>query len=370
MLSPYLEECKKSSKSELKMPILLITGAHDTVVPAWNHSERLERLLSQVQLVSPETGHAHHARIDQVVALIKDFVDERKCKDEYKFKSRLNSIKNPTVAKMRPLCPQTEALALNWNLGRAKNPAEAGYPHPGASGDDHHFEQHDRIRRRPPQELFPRARPNCSAKEKVIARGERLTSTPPNTSAKQLLAAMRAEARCLKTESRNSARPSVLDEKENGLSYRPSRPWWYRRQGGLCYDFMASLEEGDEVIIRALLGRLSRHGAAWWQHAVIVDTDAEAGFVLRPDALAAAITPKTKWLLLDQSGNPSGCLMDREQIEALAEVLRANPHVWVMTDDIYEHVLYDDNAFHSIGAIAPDLQDRSLVINGLSKAYA
>ena len=160
-------------------------------------------------------------------------------------------------------------------------------------------------------------------------------------------------------------------EKENGLSYQPSQTMV--TTGGkeaLYCGFMASLEEGDEVIIPApywvsypdmvLLGSGTP---------VIVDTDAEAGFVLRPDALAAAITPKTKWLLLNNPGNPSGCLMDREQVEALAEVLRANPHVWVMTDDIYEHVLYDDNAFHSIGAIAPDLQDRSLVINGLSKAY-
>ena len=78
LLSPYLE-VQKERYGELKMPILLITGAEDTVVPAWNHSERLERLLSQVQLVSlPETGHApHHVRTDQVVALIKDFVDER-----------------------------------------------------------------------------------------------------------------------------------------------------------------------------------------------------------------------------------------------------------------------------------------------------
>ena len=78
LLSPYLE-VQKERYGELKMPILLITGADDTVVPAWNHSERLERLLSQVRLVSlAETGHApHHVRTDQVVALIKDFVDER-----------------------------------------------------------------------------------------------------------------------------------------------------------------------------------------------------------------------------------------------------------------------------------------------------
>lgn len=160
-------------------------------------------------------------------------------------------------------------------------------------------------------------------------------------------------------------------KRENGLDYKPSQT--VITTGGkeaLYCAFMASLNEGDEVVIPApywvsypdmvLMGGGTP---------VIVDTDAENGFILRPDALAGAITPRTKWLLLNNPGNPSGCLMDREALEALAEVLRANPHVWVMTDDIYEHVLYDEASFHSIAAVAPDLFDRTLTINGLSKAY-
>jgi len=160
-------------------------------------------------------------------------------------------------------------------------------------------------------------------------------------------------------------------ERENGLRYEPAQTVITTGGKEALYDaFMASLDPGDEVIIPApywvsypdmvLLGD---------GEPVIVDTDAQAGFTLSPEALEAAITPRTKWLMLNSPGNPSGAVIDRASLEALAAVLRRHPQVWVMSDDIYEHVLYEGATFHTIASIAPDLADRTLTVNGLSKAY-
>ena len=233
----------------------------------------------------------------------------------------------------------------------------------------------DRIKASPTRAISLRASELQRAGEDVIAlaAGEPDFDTPEHVCAAAIDAMRSGKTKYAPQGGVPELREAISQklETENGLTYQPSQT--VVTTGGkeaLYCGFMASLEAGDEVIIPApywvsypdmvLLGGGTP---------VIVDTDAHSGFVLRPDALAGAITPKTKWLLLNNPGNPSGCLMDRESIELLAEVLRANPHVWVMTDDIYEHVLYDDNSFHSIGAVAPDLFERTLTINGLSKAY-
>jgi aspartate aminotransferase len=103
---------------------------------------------------------------------------------------------------------------------------------------------------------------------------------------------------------------------------------------------------------------------------VVVRTTVEDGFKLRPDALAAAITPKTRWLILNQPSNPSGAAYTRAELEALAEVLARHAHVWVLTDDMYEHILYDGFAYVTIAQAAPALYPRTLTVNGVSKAYA
>ena len=133
---------------------------------------------------------------------------------------------------------------------------------------------------------------------------------------------------------------------------------------------MATMDAGDEVLIPA---------PYWVSYPdmvllaggtpVTVACPEEDGFKLTPSALQAAITPKTKWLILNSPSNPTGAAYTGDDLRALAEVLRGQPHVHVMVDDMYEHLVYDGFKFATMAEIAPDLQDRILTINGVSKAY-
>jgi aspartate aminotransferase len=96
----------------------------------------------------------------------------------------------------------------------------------------------------------------------------------------------------------------------------------------------------------------------------------EKGFKLQAADLERAITPRTRWLVLNAPNNPSGAAYNRAEMKALTDVLLRHPHVWVMTDDIYEHVLYDDREFVTPAQVEPALKERTLTINGVSKAYA
>lgn len=133
--------------------------------------------------------------------------------------------------------------------------------------------------------------------------------------------------------------------------------------------FFATLEPGEEVII----------GAPYWTSypdmvgvcggkPVIIPTTAENDFAITAEQLAAAITPRTRWLLLNSPGNPSGAVYTAGQLQALAEVLRDHPQVGVIADEIYQHICYVP--YTSFRAIAPDLADRMLIVNGVSKSYA
>ncbi|MFT5447893.1 MAG: aspartate aminotransferase [Gammaproteobacteria bacterium] len=160
-------------------------------------------------------------------------------------------------------------------------------------------------------------------------------------------------------------------KRENGLEYTPQQTIICSGGKQVLYNaLMASLDDGDEVIITAPYWVsypdmvLLANGKP-----VIVDTDASKGFKLSPQALEAAITPRTKWLIINNPGNPTGAVWTAEDLENLAQVLRKHPHVWVMTDDIYEHILYDDTQFATMAQVAPDLMERTLTINGFSKAY-
>lgn len=133
--------------------------------------------------------------------------------------------------------------------------------------------------------------------------------------------------------------------------------------------FAATVNPGDEVIIPAPF---------WTSYGDIVDfcqgvmvnvpCEAEAGFCITPDELEAAITDKTRWLLLNSPGNPSGAMYSGDELAALADVLRRHPHVWVLSDEIYQHITYEP--FTSFRIAAPDLADRTLIVNGASKSYA
>ena len=101
-----------------------------------------------------------------------------------------------------------------------------------------------------------------------------------------------------------------------------------------------------------------------------VEGGEDTGFKITPEALDAAITPQTKWLILNSPNNPTGSAYHRDELAALGAVLERHPHVWVMTDDMYEHLVYDDFEFTTIAQVTPSLFDRTLTMNGVSKAYA
>ncbi|KKC26688.1 pyridoxal phosphate-dependent aminotransferase [Sphingomonas sp. SRS2] len=161
-------------------------------------------------------------------------------------------------------------------------------------------------------------------------------------------------------------------KRDNGLTYEPGQI--SVNVGGkhtLFNALVATVSAGDEVIIPA----------PYWvsypdivQFAggtpVFIKAGAAQNYKVTPEQIEAAITPQTKWLLLNSPSNPSGAAYGADELLAIAEVVRRHPHVWVMTDDMYEHILYDDFKFATIAEVAPDLYERTLTINGCSKAYS
>jgi len=161
-------------------------------------------------------------------------------------------------------------------------------------------------------------------------------------------------------------------KRENGLDYKPSQV--HIAPGGKPVIFnalVATLNPGDEVIIPAPYWvsypdmTLLAGGTP-----VAVETTAESGFKITAEALEAAITPKSKWLIINSPSNPSGGAYTRAELQAIAEVLLRHPQVWVLTDDMYEHLVFDDFEFTTIAQVEPKLYDRTLTMNGVSKAYA
>ncbi|GAB0112753.1 pyridoxal phosphate-dependent aminotransferase [Acidisoma sp. C75] len=135
--------------------------------------------------------------------------------------------------------------------------------------------------------------------------------------------------------------------------------------------FAATLDEGDEVVIPAPYWSSYALTAQFLGGvAVPVSCPANNGFRLRPEDLDAAITPRSKWVVLNAPNNPTGAAYSAEELQALAEVLRRHPHVWIFSDEIYEHLRYDGAGSVSLAAVAPDLADRTLVMSGVSKTYA
>ncbi|WP_274426621.1 pyridoxal phosphate-dependent aminotransferase [Chelativorans sp. YIM 93263] len=135
--------------------------------------------------------------------------------------------------------------------------------------------------------------------------------------------------------------------------------------------FMATLNAGDEVVIPTPYWvSYPEMVAICGGEVVYAETKLEDSFKLKPEALEKAITPKTKWLIMNSPSNPSGAAYTGEELKALAEVLLKHPHVWVLTDDMYEHLTYDNFTFHTIAEIEPRLYERTLTMNGVSKAYA
>ncbi|NQY82874.1 MAG: pyridoxal phosphate-dependent aminotransferase [Alphaproteobacteria bacterium] len=183
-------------------------------------------------------------------------------------------------------------------------------------------------------------------------------------------------------KTRYSPAPGVLEfreaiaekfQRDNNLTYSPDQITV--GCGGKQTIFnacLATLDPGDDVVIPtpywvSYPEIVAMTGAT----PVFVSCSVDKGFRLDPEDLAAAITPKTKWLILNSPSNPTGVCYSKEELLGFVEVLRRpeNQHVWVMTDDMYEHIVYDGLAFHTIAEVAPDLYERTLTLNGLSKAY-
>ncbi len=162
-------------------------------------------------------------------------------------------------------------------------------------------------------------------------------------------------------------------KRENGLDYKPSQVSVGTGGKQVLYNaLLVTLNPGDEVVIPA---------PCWVSYADIVllgggkpvfaNCRLEDGYRLQPEVLDKAITPKTKWFLFNAPCNPTGAAYSKEQLKALTDVLMQpkNRHVWVLTDDMYEHLLYDDNVFYTPAQVEPGLYERTLTLNGLSKTY-
>ncbi len=161
-------------------------------------------------------------------------------------------------------------------------------------------------------------------------------------------------------------------KRENGLSYTPAQVSVGTGGKQILYNaLMATLNQGDEVIVPA---------PYWVSYPdmvmlaggtpVAVAAGIETNFKITPAQLEAAITPKTKWFIFNSPSNPTGAAYTRAELKALTDVLLRHPHVWIMSDDMYEHLVFDDFEFTTPAQIEPALYDRTLTCNGVSKAYA
>jgi aspartate aminotransferase len=161
-------------------------------------------------------------------------------------------------------------------------------------------------------------------------------------------------------------------KRENGLSYRPAQV--NVSPGGkpvIWNAMLATLNPGDEVVVP------TPYWVSYWDIVLLaggtpkaVATTAESGFKLKPADLEAAITPRTRWVMLNSPSNPSGAAYTRDELKGLAEVLLRHPQVLILTDDMYEHLVFDDFEFTTIAQVEPALYERTLTMNGVSKAYA
>jgi len=161
-------------------------------------------------------------------------------------------------------------------------------------------------------------------------------------------------------------------KRDNGLDYTPAQVSVGTGGKQILYNaLMATLNEGDEVVIPA---------PYWVSYPdmvllaggtpVVAEASIQTNFKLTADQLEAAITPKTKWLIFNSPSNPTGAGYTRDELKELTDVLMRHPHVWVMTDDMYEHLAYDGFEFCTPAQVEPALYDRTLTCNGVSKAYA
>ncbi|MDP9137797.1 MAG: pyridoxal phosphate-dependent aminotransferase, partial [Pseudomonadota bacterium] len=207
----------------------------------------------------------------------------------------------------------------------------------------------------------------------ALAAGEPDFDTPDNIKDAAIAAIRRGETKYTIVDGIGELKRAIIAKfkRENGLDYRPAQV--SVGTGGkqvLFNALLATVNPGDEVIVPA---------PYWVSYPDIVrladgvpvfaPTTLERGFKLQPEALDRAITAKTKWLVFNSPSNPSGAAYSQSELKSLTDVLVEHPHVWVLTDDMYEHLVYDDFNFVTPAQVEPRLQDRTLTMNGVSKAY-
>ncbi|MDP2120842.1 MAG: pyridoxal phosphate-dependent aminotransferase [Hoeflea sp.] len=207
-----------------------------------------------------------------------------------------------------------------------------------------------------------------------LGAGEPDFDTPDNIKAAAIDAINRGETKYTPVSGIPELRKAIAAKfkRENNLDYD-----WQQTivgTGGkqiLFNAFMATMNPGDEVVIPAPYWvSYPEMVAICGGTPVFVSTTIENDFKLQPADLEAAITPKTKWLMFNSPSNPSGAAYSEAELRALTDVLLRHPHVWILSDDMYEHLTYGDFVFTSPAQIEPQLKDRTLTMNGVSKAYA
>ena len=161
-------------------------------------------------------------------------------------------------------------------------------------------------------------------------------------------------------------------KRDNGLDFALDEIMVANGGKGVIFDaLMATIDPGDEVIIPApYWGAYTLMTKVIGADPVIVSCPQNNGFRLRPEDLDAAITPRTKWLILNFPNNPTGAAASADDIRALGDVLLRHPQVWIMSDDMYEHLLFDGHDHATMAAVVPALRDRVLTVSGVSKTYA
>lgn len=232
-----------------------------------------------------------------------------------------------------------------------------------------------RVRPSPTAEISQKIRALRAAGRSVInlGEGELDFDTPGHVKQAGIRAILEGKTKYTAVSGTRRLKQAIIDKfrNENGLGYAADEVIAASGAKQIIFNaFLATVKEDDEVIIPAPywvsypdMVRLSDGTPC------IVPTGENAGWKLSPQALESAITPQTRWLVLNSPNNPTGAIYSRSELAALAEVLRAHEHVLVMADDIYEHIRYG-GAFVTIAQVEPRLRERTLTINGVSKAYS
>jgi aspartate aminotransferase len=204
--------------------------------------------------------------------------------------------------------------------------------------------------------------------------GEPDFDTPDNIKQAAIKAIERGETKYTPVAGIPPLREAIVEKfrRENGLDYKPSQV--IVGTGGkqiLFNALLATLNPGDEVIcVAPYWVSYPEMVAICGGTTVTVQTRMEHGFKLQPEDLEAAITPRTKWVILNSPSNPSGAAYTRDELKKVTDVVLKHPHVWVLTDDMYEHLVYGDFVFTTPAQVEPELYERTLTMNGVSKSYA